>query len=159
MLAARSGRKSSGVGWCRWGGVCGPWGYYLEPAVAVGIFITATDAGPDQVAAHRLFDSETSDDPFTWILRQWCLQHQLHLIVKYSLALTRKDGPRSRGPPSLFQQNWQRNPGLAPARARLGDREVPSPGVQNRSEERGVSALSRKPFIAQHQIKVCIFHC
>ena len=99
--AGCSGKKLWGrvgpLGRCLWA----VGGYYLEPAV--GIFITATDAGPDQVAAHRQIDFETSGDPFTWILRQWCLQHQLHLIVKYSLALTRK---MARGvgdlPPFIF---------------------------------------------------------
>ena len=56
----------------------------------VRLFLMATDQGGDQRGAHRLIECELAQrgDGFTVMLRQWCVEHIIHLIVKKQLAQT-----------------------------------------------------------------------
>eukprot|EP00969_Alexandrium_andersonii_P090130 3980243-Alexandrium_andersonii.AAC.1 len=58
-------------------------GYFHVQIMAFG-----TDHGPDQQGADTLMRQSISpDDLFTWRVRQWCMQHQIHLAVKRQLCM------------------------------------------------------------------------
>ena len=48
-------------------------------------FTFATDSGPDQAASAKLIDDDVRDDLYCFVLRSWCWEHQVHLIVKRQL--------------------------------------------------------------------------
>lgn len=58
----------------------------LGSLLHIRVFVVTTDAGTDQVGCHKLMVSEAAADPHTWIVWNFCFQHQLHLIVKSQLA-------------------------------------------------------------------------
>jgi hypothetical protein len=48
----------------------------------IRVFFFGSDRGSDEVRADKLIRWDVKYDWFTWILRQYCLRHQLHLLTK-----------------------------------------------------------------------------
>ncbi len=55
--------------------------------VHVKIWLVSSDAGPDQAAAQKMIMYETRQVLDIWIFAQFCLLHQVALMVKRQLAL------------------------------------------------------------------------
>jgi len=56
----------------------------------VSMYLGGTDAGPDQTGTAKLVTKEVADDPYVWVVWVFCVQHQLHLMVKRQLARVAK---------------------------------------------------------------------
>eukprot|EP00969_Alexandrium_andersonii_P204005 9014135-Alexandrium_andersonii.AAC.1 len=76
-------RQLSGTGvrtWC-----CDPVVLDTPFRTHIRIYIFVTDQGGDQKGAHSLLEPEVANVPGAWMLRQWCLQHVVHLMVVTSM--------------------------------------------------------------------------
>jgi hypothetical protein len=61
------------------------WIYSLS-AVHITVYMSTTDSGPDEVAATKQVEKLCSANLFCWVIRQYCVMHQLHLSVLKLLA-------------------------------------------------------------------------
>ncbi len=52
----------------------------------VSVYTISTDAGPDEAKFGQLVDVELSPHLLCWVIRLFCLQHQIHLIVLKQLV-------------------------------------------------------------------------
>ena len=67
----------------------------LESYFHIEIFIFGSDQGGDQRGAEKLFEADFNNQLLRWKIRQWCMQHSLHLSVKKQQA--RLNGGRHFG--------------------------------------------------------------
>ncbi len=58
-------------------------------AIHVVVYSLSMDAGPDEANLGERVSLEISSDVFTWVFRQYCFLHQIHLMIL--MQLTRLD--------------------------------------------------------------------
>ena len=57
-----------------------------ERSTAITIWIFSTDQGVDQKGVATCMSADVRQKPFVWMFRQWCLLHELALMVKTQLV-------------------------------------------------------------------------